>query len=348
MKYLIGTYTLNTASKGIYYCEWSGSKWHSSIAIETDNPSWLVRHPSLPLVYCVNELSTRNGSAGFISVLQISTGGRLELRKKIPSFGDDPCHLALNKSATCLVVSNYTSGTLVTYPLANDGIPGAMTSLVQHQGSGPDPMRQKTAHTHSAIVKQGFAYVADLGIDQLIAYPIDTSGTLNMFEQHRTRFRPGSGPRHMAVAERSRMLYVICELDNRIVSFERAGDGSLIELAETSALPPGYSDASYTAQILLSADERFLYASNRGHNSVAVFETKTDGKLQLVQHIHSGGRHPRHFCLSLDETTLLVANRDDNNVVPMARDVDSGRLVPLSAAEAILNLPAPVCILPMQ
>lgn len=346
MLMLIGTYTRGTGSAGIYGFEAGDGFEHveaCAVNGDIDNPSWLVRHPRLDVIYAVNEV--RDGdSGGGIAAFVCDASGHLEQIDQKSSMGGDPCHLSIDPEGKFLLASNYGNGSLAGYPLAADGRMQALTSFVQHGGRGIDPMRQKGPHVHSAVLDAGArnAYVSDLGLDQVVRYPLASDGTVQAGARVTTRLKPGAGPRLMCFDSTCRFAYVINELDNTIVSFERDESGDLIELAALSALPDDFADASYCAHIALSGDDRFLYASNRGHDSIAVFRVEEAGGLAPVQYQPSLGGHPRHFALAPDGCHLLVANRDGNNVVVMARDPVSGALTPTGAE---IQVPAPVCVL---
>ncbi len=344
MRFLVGTYTRETDSDGIYHLVLDQDYEVKELLLATnaDNPSWLVLHPSLSTVYAVNEVGDFGGDGGAISTYQLD-GASLDLVSQVPSLGKDPCHLTVLDRGDAIVATNYTSGSVTSYPLDQEGVPGNFESFIQHRGSGPDPMRQKSAHAHSSIVVNDQVIVADLGTDQLVSYAMGPSGSLDVTRMKRYRLTPGAGPRHMVHDSALAYLYVICELDNTIVSFAVAD--TLTELGSASTLPSDYTDASYTAQILISRDDRFIYGSNRGHNSIVVFEVLPEGELKLVQHIPTAGDHPRHFVLSPDESHLIVANRDSNNLVVFSRDMESGLLTGLDQQ---IEIPAPVCVLPLN
>lgn len=346
MLMLIGTYTRNTESAGIYCFAVSDdvkSFMPGKINEGVDNPSWLVAHPRLPVVYAVNEVRDMDGG-GAISAFYRDGNGQLTLIGRKPSMGGDPCHLAIAPDGRTLFVANYGGGNLASLPLGAGGELGDFESLVQHGGKGVDPMRQQGPHVHSITLDADaqFAYVCDLGLDQVVCYPLASHGAILADQRKTTRLKPGAGPRMLCFDSACHFAFVINELDNTLVSFERNASGQLVELSTVSALPEGYTDASYCAHILVSGDDRFVYASNRGHDSIAVFEKEGDGRLNLAQHQSTLGRHPRHFTFSPDQRYLLVANRDSNNIVVMERNADSGRLAPTGRSIAV---PAPVSIL---
>lgn len=327
MEFYIGTYTRGTESDGIYHLQVNDEQYQITCVAVADNPSWLVSNDT-NLVYAVSEVSDGHSSGGSLSVFQTSESGQLDLLKTRQSLGDDPCHLALNDHQ--IVISNYTSGSVVRYTLDKSGMPGQF-SKAEHYGAGPDPQRQASAHAHSTLLTADRMIVADLGMDRLMIY--DTAMVL----QEEVILTAGAGPRLMAATHDH--LYVICELSNTVETFRRAEKFEHLDSVNT--LPDDFSDASFTAHLELSGDNRFLYGSNRGHDSIVVMAIN-DGRPQPVQWIPCGGRHPRHFTLTRDGTRLMVANRDDNNIAIYARDRDSGLLEDL---DQVIEVPAPVCIL---
>ncbi|HKI74598.1 MAG TPA: lactonase family protein [Pseudomonadales bacterium] len=344
MLMLTGTYTRNTGSEGVYGFEVDDEcrKFEPTATNrQIDNPSWLVHHPALDVVYAVNEVRDRDGGGGITAFGHNSLGVLSELGE-VSSMGGDPCHLAIDSAGRYLLVSNYGGGNLASFALGKGGEP-AFAGLVQHAGRGVDPMRQKGPHVHSITLDNaGNAYVADLGLDQVVRYPVGAGGSVSVEGRRTLRLRPGAGPRMLAFDRACRYGYVVNELDNTLVVVERDDKGDLIELGTYSALPGNFADASYCAHIAITRDDRFVYASNRGHDSMVVFRVEPDGKLSLVQHESTKGRHPRHFAMTPDERYLLVANRDDNNIVVFERNADTGELA-FTGTE--LTVPAPVCIL---
>lgn len=346
MLMLVGTYTRNTGSEGVYAFEVSPDCREIAERAVTggiDNPSWLAWHPRLPVVYAVNEIRDYAGG-GSISAFSCDAGGGLTLLHRTASMGADPCHLAIDARGSRLVASNYSEGSFAAWPIAPDGRLGALAGVVRHNGRGTDPARQAAPHVHSACIDDGgeYLWVADLGLDQLVRYALSVRATIDREGRFVIRVSPGAGPRLFCFDPAGRYGYLINELDNTIVSFRRAGSADLEKVATFSTLPDDFAGTSYCAHIQMSADGRYLYASNRGHDSVAVFEVAGDGSLRAIQFQATGGGHPRHFALSPDEGCLLVANRDGGNIVVFDRDPDSGRL---GVTGKEIAVPAPVCVL---
>ncbi len=347
MLMFIGTYTRNTPSEGIYaFSVDHEAKRIRPLAINgaIDNPSWLVADPERRLLYAVNEVRDYRGAeSGAVSAFSYDEGGGLRLLSQRDSMGADPCHLALGPGGNYLLVSNYGGGSLASFPVESNGELGSFQSFVRHGGSSVDPVRQKAPHVHSITLdRRGeLAYVADLGTDEMVMYPVDRNGQVTTASRKSVRVKPGAGPRHFCFDSVDRFGYLINELDNTIVSFERTAAGRLVELETVSTLPDDFTDASYCADIHLSPDCRFLYGSNRGHDSVAVFELGPGGQMRCIQHQPTGGMHPRNIALAPGGRHLFAANRDSDNVVVFARDGETGRL---EETGATVDVPAPACI----
>jgi len=344
---LIGTYTRNTESRGVYlFAQDSHANLVQQACFsEIDNPSFIVKHPQLNTYYVVNEVTDFNGSNnGGISCYRLLGSDQFELVNQLDSMGGDPCHLCVDPNGKFILVSNYQAGCFSIYPLAEDGSLKPFHSLVEHHGSSVDPVRQKSSHVHSAVLGPtgSDVYIADLGTDKLIHYPLDADGTVDTTHARASIIKPGAGPRLMAFDSRGQYAFLINELDNTIVSFERdATAGEMTELFTISTLPADYDDASYCAHIAVSSDDGYVYASNRGHDSVAVFKNDGSGRLDLIQVISSGGLHPRHFSLSPDNTQLVVANRDSDNLAVFECCKSTGKLTQTGE----VSVPAPVCVL---
>lgn len=287
-------------------------------------PSFVVAHPHRPYLYAVSEMSAiSDGVAGEVVAICVdvtrSSGSRLHRRD---SGGDWPCHLALDPTQRCLIVTNYGSGAVGVLSLAEDGALGPLTDVVHHNGSSLRPDRQDSAHPHSAVVTPagGEVVVADLGTDELVTYRLDAAaGTL----QHRATSdtRPGSGPRHM-VFDRGR-LFVLHELDSTLGVFVRSSSGRWREVQTLSTLPEGADPSDTTAADLrLAPSGRRLYASNRGDDSIAVFGGVNGGELELLGVTGSGGSCPRSLAVAPDGRHVAVANQLSDEVVVLPVETD--------------------------
>lgn len=351
MLMFVGTYTRKTESEGVYAFEVDdGVEQIRALTVNPgiDNPSWIVANSSRHCLFAVNEIRDyQGGNTGAVNSFTYDDQGRLTFVSRQSSMGADPCHLAQGPEGAYLLVSNYSGGNLASFPVDDSGAIGVFNSFVQHAGHSVDPMRQKGPHVHSVTLDQRgeMAYVADLGTDQVVSYPVDRHGQVQTNARKSIRVKPGAGPRHFCFDADDRYGYLINELDNTIVSFERDEGGTLTELETVSALPDDFTDPSYCADIHLSPDGHFLYASNRGHDSIAVYRLEADGVMKLIQHQSTGGAHPRHFSLSPDGSRLFAANRDSDNIVVLARDSETGLLTETGTK---IDVPAPSCVLFVQ
>lgn len=340
MRFTVGTYTRGYGATGLYLLEANadGGSAVCSPEVELDNPSWVTAHPRLPLLYSVVE--TADDGAGGIAVIDISDPHSMSVLTRFSSMGADPCHLVIARDM--LIASNYSGGSLAAWRLDKGGAPLGLETLIQHSGSSVDPMRQRGPHVHSATYHEqsDSVFVCDLGVDRLFRY--DVGRGVDVMSRKTARLKPGAGPRMMCIDPDGAFGYVINELDNTIVSFDLLSGDRPIELSTVSTLSAANPEPNYCAHVAMSDDGRFLYASNRGQDSIVVFAIGDSGALALLQHIDCGGVHPRFFLLF--EDYLWVANRDSDCIAIFSRDHDTGLL---EATGARIEVPAPVCILPL-
>lgn len=346
----VGTY-LKGDSKGIYAChfdEQSGQLTLTGQTLAIPNPSFLAADPSGGWLYAVCETPAWEGKpTGAVSALRIEgADGTLRLINQVSSHGKAPCHLSLDPARKIVAVANYSSGTVASFPVAADGSLGEAASVIQHGGSGPNEKRQKGPHAHSITVDPAnrFAYAADLGIDRILVYRIEhAAGKLVPMPGLDAVCDPGSGPRHVAFHPRGTHLYVVNELGCSVTVFSwNAETGALHREQTISTLPADFSGENSCADIHLSDDAGFLYASNRGHDSIAVFAVSpADGSLTPLGYRHTGGKCPRNFAISPSGTWLLAANQDSSNVVVFPLDRQTGLL---GEAQQTVEIPFPVCV----
>jgi len=346
MQLLIGTYTSEGGSRGIYAADWdgyAGKLGDPRLLAEIENPSFLALAPSRRLLYAASETGRFKGAdSGAVAVIRLSGSGTVTEAMR-PSGGTSPCHLAVDPRGGFLVASNYSSGTAAVFPLTA-GQPGDPT-VFKLEGHGPDHDRQAGPHAHSAFFDptgERF-YVQDLGSDRIWGFALDRAArTARPLDPPFLQLNPGSGPRHLAFHPRKPWAYVINELDNTVIAL--AWDrktGALAPFQTVKTLPEDISVTSYCADIHVSSDGTCLYGSNRGHDSIAVWRIDPgEGGLSLVQHISCGGEHPRSFVLSPDERWLLCANMNSGNIVVFRRDPRTGILSNSSAVSS----PMPVCL----
>jgi 6-phosphogluconolactonase len=346
-KYLVfvGTYTTKTESKGIYGYEFdadTGKLTPKGVAAETRDPSWVAVHPGGKYVYASNEA----GKASTVSAFAVDAkSGQLTLLNQIASLGEDPCYLSFDKTGKYILVANYSSGTIAVFPILADGRLGEHTALVKDQGAtGPNKGRQEAPHAHwiETSPDNRFALAVDLGLDQVFVYKFDAmKGTLSPNEPPSAKLKPGSGPRHIAFRPDGKFVYVISELSSAVTAFQYdAPAGALHELQTVPTLPNNFSARNDTAEIAVHPSSNFLYASNRGHDSITIFAIDlAKGTLTLVTRVSTGGKEPRHFAIDPTGKYLLAENQLTNNIVAFKIDPATGGLTPTGQ---MVEVPSPV------
>jgi 6-phosphogluconolactonase len=361
-KYLlfVGTYT-EKESKGIYAYRFDAASSELTplgLAAETANPSFLAIDPSRRFLYAVNEVPKYKGaSSGAVSAFAIDLQnsdhqkddrqtGKLSLLNEVASRGADPCYVAFDKTGKYALVANYTGGSVAVFPVRADGHIGESSAFVQHVGSSVNKERQEGPHAHwiETTPDNRFAIAVDLGLDELLVYRFDAkTGSLTANNPPHAQLDPGAGPRHLAFHPNGKFAYVVNELQSSITALSYdPSRGALHVLKTVSTLPKGFSGSNDTAEIKVHPSGKFLFASNRGHDSIAVFsiDSKT-GTLTLVDHFPTQGKTPRNFEIDPTGSFLFVANQDTNNIVVFRIDPNSGRLTPTSQT---LHVPSPVCL----
>ncbi len=346
-----GTYTGN-ASKGIYLSRFdlgTGRLSAPELAAEMVNPAFLALHPGRRFLYAVNEVGSFQGqSGGAVSALAIDPAtGRLTLLNQESARGGGPCHLTVDPSGKALLVANYGGGSIAVLPLRPGGELDPVRAFVQHTGSSVNPRRQTAPHAHGIYVDAAnrFVFVPDLGLDKVLIYRWHpaTFG-LQPHDPPAAGLAPGAGPRHMAFHPGGRYAYVINELLSTITAFGYdPQSGSLHEIQTVGTLPEDFAGLNSTAEIEVHPSGRFLYASNRGHDSLAMYAVDpATGRLALLGHEPTQGRTPRHFALDPTGQWLLAANQESASVVVFRLDTQSGKLRPTGQ---VLEVPSPVCVL---
>jgi len=347
----VGTYTRGP-SKGIYAYRFestTGKTTPIGLVAETQNPSFLAIHPNQRFLYAANEISSYEGqAAGSISAFAIDSATQaLKLLNRVSSRGAGPCHVAVDKTGKWLFAANYAAGSVAAFPIREDGSLGEASAFFQHAGSSVDKQRQSGPHAHVVMLAPDnrFALVADLGLDRVFAYQIDPArGGLAPNIPAFVSLAPGSGPRHVAFRPDAKFVYSLNELLSTVSTFRYdASRASLKELQTLSTLPKGWSGSNSTAEIAVHPNAKFLYTSNRGEDSIAIFRIdRSRGTLSFVDRTPTGGKTPRNFAIDPSGTFLLAANQDSGNVVTFRIDSQTGRLTPTGD---ILEVPSPVCIL---
>jgi 6-phosphogluconolactonase len=352
----VGTYTTKTSSKGIYSFHFDARTGQFSaiaVAAETPDPSWVAVHPSGKYVYAANEA----GKGSTVSAFAVDAkSGRLTLLNQMPSLGEDPCYLSFDKTGKYLLVANYSSGTIAVFPVLPDGRLGEHTALVKDEGAtGPNKERQEAPHAHwiETSLDARSAYVADLGLDRVLRYGFDaTNGTLSTAPVQSNwshsaldlsaKLALGSGPRHVAFSRNGAQMYVLGELQSTVTAFQMIGTDDFVPTVfqKISALPKGFSGRNDAAEIALHPSGKFLYTSNRGNDTIAVFNVqRRGGRLSLVANIPTGGKEPRHFAIDPSGNYLLAENQLSNNIVVFKIDLATGLLTPTGQ---VLDVPSPV------
>ncbi len=340
----IGTYTRRD-SKGIYAYRFqpsTGKLMAIGLAAETSNPSFLAVHPNQKFLYAANE----NGN-GTVTAFSIDTAtGKLTMLNQVSSKGSGPCHVALDKSGKCLLVANYNSGSIAAYPVGQDGKLGEASASIQHKGSSVNPQRQRGPHAHSVNLSPDgrFVLVTDLGLDQILTYRLDAAkATLTAGDPPFTKAAPGSGPRHLAFHPKGKFAYVCDEMASTVTAYAyNAANGSLEERQTVSTVPKDFTGTNSDAEIAVDPNGKFLYASNRGHDSIAVFAIDPGkGTLAPVEYTPTQGKTPRNFALDPTGRYLFAANQDAGGVVVFRIDPKTGKL---QATGEKLDVAFPVCV----
>jgi 6-phosphogluconolactonase len=331
----IGTYT-DHGSEGVYAYNFdpsTGQLASLGLAAKTPQPSYLAVTSDHRFLYAVNELDEFNGQpTGSVSAFSIDTAtGKLRLLNQVSSRGAGPAFLTLDKTEHYVLVANYGSGSVAVFSRMSDGKIGELSAFVRHTGSSVNPQRQQSPHAHAIAMSHDnrFAVVADLGIDQLLEYPLHKKqGTLG--EPRIVNTDPGAGPRHLVFSANGKLLFVINELSSTVTvySYDRR-DGFTAALQTVSTLPSSFRGENTAGEIALGSSGMFLYASNRGDDSIAVFSVRgRKGTLKIIESVPSGGKKPRNFAIDPSGEWLLAANQDSNTICTFHIDKKTGRLTP--------------------
>ncbi|MGA2272263.1 MAG: lactonase family protein [Bryobacteraceae bacterium] len=334
-------------AKGIYAYRFdttSGELKPAGLAVETTNPSFLAVDESGHFLYAVNEA----GGKGMVSAFSIDrAAARLTLINQVSSKGGGPCHLALDATGRWLAVANYGTGSVAVLPVGAGGRLGEATGFDQHHGSSVNRARQEGPHAHEAVFSPDNRYllVPDLGLDQVLVYRFDAGkGTISPNDPPFAVLAPGSGPRHLAFHPNGKVVYVINELASTVTAFRYdAAKGALQDFQTLSTLPAHFTQVSTAAEIAVNAAGSAVYASNRGHDSIALFEIQPVlFKLAEPEHTPTLGKTPRHFTLDPDGRFLLVSNQDSDNIVVFHVHPRTGELTPTKHKP--VEQPRPVCL----
>lgn len=345
----IGTYTRG-GSQGIYRASFdpvSGAVRLDGVAAELENPSYLAVNPDRSRLYAVSEVADFQGTdgGGVVAFAIEADGGLRELGRQ-PTQGAHPCYVSVDPAGEFVMVANYSSGNAALFRLEADGSLAPAADVVQHRGSGPNARRQEGPHAHCIMMgpEERYVFVVDLGIDRVVGYVLDRKGArlVPAPEDAGVAARSGAGPRHLTFHSDGRRAFLINELDSTLTALSYDPDsGSMESVGTVSTLPPDFTGDNTCADVHVSSSGRFVYGSNRGHDSIAVFTIEDDGRLTLVQHQSTLGRTPRNFAIAPGGDFLIAANQDSSSLVTFAIDQATGRLSPVGDP---VEVPTPVCV----
>lgn len=351
--FYVGTYTENgMESKGIYAFRFDAATGESTplgLVAETTNPSFVALSPDSRYLYAVNELDNyRGGSTGAVSAFAVDRPtGRLTFLNQVGSRGADPCYIIVDKSGKHVLVANYVGDSVAIFPILEDGKLGEASDFIaQRTGHGANPQRQERPHAHSIDLSPDnhFGFVNDLGLDELFEYKFDSAnGTLSPSDPPVVKFDPATGPRHLVFGPKARFAYVIAELSNTVTVFSYdPRRGVLLPRQKVSTLPKDFTGGSDASEIRMAPSGKFLYASNRRHDSIVVFAVDSqNGLLTPVQYAPTQGKIPRSFDIDPSGNFLLAANQKSDNIVIFRIDESTGRLTPTGQT---LKVNSPVCV----
>lgn len=350
MLVFVGSYADGSGS-GVYVYEFDERNESLTLTDEVSglrNPTFVNLDAAGRRLYSIvegtNEAGGKTGEAAAFAV--DPAAGKLELLNRSFTVDAPTCHIQRDSGSSHIVVASYHGGRIALVALTADGRIGEQLDVQQHEGHGPNAERQEKPHPHSAFFSpdERYLFVPDLGIDRIRAYTIDKERGKLQFHGE-TASRPGAGPRHMTFHPNGKIAFVINELDSSITSYHYdAEQGALQAIATVPTLPSGFAGENTCAEIAVSEDGNYLYGSNRGHDSIAVYAIDAAaGTLSLVEHVSVEGEHPRHFALTPGGRYLIAANRDTNNLVLFRVDKASGKLTPTGKTVEVAK---PVCVKP--
>lgn len=347
----VGTYT-NAQSKGIYaFALTSGENLALTpigVAAQVTSPSFLAVAPNHRFLFAVNEVDkTATQSGGGVSSFSIDAKtGLLTLINQQSSMGKGPCHIVVDNTGRNVIVANYGSGSVAAYQVADDGRLSEPTSFVQHQGNSINKSRQEGPHAHCIALDAAnkFVFVCDLGLDKVMIYRLDAqAGKLTPNDPPFATVKAGSGPRHITFGRDGKFAYVNNEMASSVTVFSYDDQkGALSEVQSLSTLPDDFKGNSSTAEIAVHPSGKFLYVSNRGHDSIATFSIdQAKGTLTFIEAFPTGGKTPRHFAITPSGKHLLMENQGSGNITLAAIDAETGRLKAVGAA---VQVASPVCV----
>jgi 6-phosphogluconolactonase len=338
----IGTYTKG-GSEGIYLFDFDKKNKSCDLKqiIRTQNPSYIALNENRNKMYAVNESSDLTGD--MVSSFQLNSNS-WEPCNIMATKGIDPCHLSLDHNNQHLFTSNYSNGSLSVFALDASGLPSKLVQFFDYKGMGPNSQRQETAHIHCARLSPDGRYllVSDLGSDQVYTYKYDASNPTPLTLRETIKVIPGAGPRHILFNKSGTIVYLILEL-NATINIYNHLDGTLQLIQTIEMEAPSFKGENCAADIHLSQDEKFLYASNRGNsNTITVFSvSEISGELSFIERISSEGHGPRNFLITPCDNYLLIANQYTNDIQLFERNKTSGSLKHI---KKLIDIDSPVCL----
>ena len=343
VEFYIGAYTKPGGNRGIQRGSLdtdTGELKLLGLAAEAKNPSFLAVDPKGKFLYSVIE-----DGGGAVGAFAVERDGTLRHLNNESSKGQGNCHVSVDPSGKCVLAASYGGGSVACLPIREDGSVAAASAFVQHVGKGGNPSRQDGPHAHAMYVNGAFAYACDLGTDDVFVYRFDAAkGTLTPNDPPSGKVPAGGGPRHLAFHPKGGFAYVNNEMTCSVTVFAHdAAKGTLTALQTLSTLPDGYAYTrkDSTAEIFCHPNARFLYVSNRGHDTIAVFAIAADGKLALVQNAPAGVKVPRGFAISPDGGWLVAAGQDSDSLASHKIDPATGKLTPAGKVDGVGT---PVCV----
>jgi len=317
-------------------------------ADDVDHPFFLALSSDRRFLYSIHAKKFGKGDREFVSAYEVvGSSGELKFLNRQPALGSAACYLDVDATGKTVVVANYLTGNVASFPVQENGALGKAASMIQHVGSSVNSERQKGPHAHSIVVSPGnrYVYAADLGLDQILGYQLDPkTGKLSPNRQAFVRTVPGGGPRHMTFHPNGKVLYVINEIFNSISVFDYDfRTGVLIERETVPTLPEGFDETSHTADLKVTPDGRFLYGTNRGHDSLAAYRVGDEGQLSLIEIVPSLGKGPQNLAVTPGGELLICANMaGEGNVAVFRIDGKTGKL---TSVGEVTSMPSPTCIM---
>jgi 6-phosphogluconolactonase len=346
---IVGTYTEHegSQSRGIYVYRMNPSSGELTLEREVKNvlnPSYLELHPHGGFLYAVNEVQSFVGEEGGGASAFSIHSGELSLLNHASTYGQDPCYISVEQTGRFALIANYSSGSVAMLPIQADGQLGTATDVIQHSGSSVHPERQTSPHAHCILPDptNRFAIAVDLGLDKLLIYKLDLGrGKLNQHAE--VKVHPGAGPRHLTFHPNGKYAYLLNELNSTLISYRYHSDaGTFEEFQTVPTLPQEFKGRNLGADVHISPDGKYLYASNRGHDSIVCFLIdENTGNLTYRNHTSTAGKEPRNFGIDPSGAFLLAANQNTNNIVTFRIDPPTGQLF---TTEHEVGVSMPVCV----